>query len=245
MSSSPKDSQYSAQNACALLNLKQVAEHLHVSPKTIARMRDRGEFPQPTIQSTYRQARWSIAMRRGEAKHAESTPQCLFNVPKQLVKILDRDLAVAGIEKVDEENRSIDVHALRHVFCTWGQEAGISPSNMQGLMRQSDPRLTHDTYTHLNQIEVGANVERLPALQIRFDNLFPVPSIATAGSLPSSLHQTESESGFLSPLMAEMQLSGIPAENEKTLEIIEKTRVFDSEVDGGRTRNLRIDSPVL
>ena len=37
----------------------------------------------------------------------------------------------------------------------------------------------------------------------------------------------------------------IAQKNEKTLEIIEKTRVFDSEVDGGRTRNLRIDSPVL
>ena len=33
--------------------------------------------------------------------------------------------------------------------------------------------------------------------------------------------------------------------NEKTLEFIEKTRVLFSEVDGGRTRNLRIDSPVL
>ena len=34
-------------------------------------------------------------------------------------------------------------------------------------------------------------------------------------------------------------------ENEKALEFIEKTRAFVSEVDGGRTRNLRIDSPVL
>jgi hypothetical protein len=33
--------------------------------------------------------------------------------------------------------------------------------------------------------------------------------------------------------------------NEKALEIIKKTRAFVSEVDGGRTRNLRIDSPVL
>jgi len=37
----------------------------------------------------------------------------------------------------------------------------------------------------------------------------------------------------------------MPSENEKTLEFIEKTRALFSEVDGGRTRNLRIDSPVL
>ena len=33
--------------------------------------------------------------------------------------------------------------------------------------------------------------------------------------------------------------------NEKALEFKKKTRAFVSEVDGGRTRNLRIDSPVL
>lgn len=40
-------------------------------------------------------------------------------------------------------------------------------------------------------------------------------------------------------------MEGLQPENEKALEFIEKTRAFVSEVDGGRTRNLRIDSPVL
>jgi hypothetical protein len=35
------------------------------------------------------------------------------------------------------------------------------------------------------------------------------------------------------------------SENEKTLEFIRNPRVLLSEVDGARTRNLRIDSPVL
>lgn len=42
----------------------------------------------------------------------------LFNVPASLVKILDRDLAAAGIAKRDERGRTVDVHALRHTFAT-------------------------------------------------------------------------------------------------------------------------------
>ena len=38
----------------------------------------------------------------------------LFNVPRQLVKTLNRDLAVAGIPKTDDRGRTLDVRALRH-----------------------------------------------------------------------------------------------------------------------------------
>lgn len=40
--------------------------------------------------------------------------ELVFIVPKQLVKILDRDLRLAGISKTDDRGRTIDVHALRH-----------------------------------------------------------------------------------------------------------------------------------
>lgn len=53
------------------------------------------------------------------------------------------------------------------------------------------------------------------------------------------------EDGFSSPLLAELSKLQEFLKNEKALEFIEKTRAFVSEVDGGRTRNLRIDSPVL
>src|SRR5207248_957589 len=43
----------------------------------------------------------------------------LFTVPVELVKILNRDLKLAGIPKKDERGRSLDVHALRHTFGTW------------------------------------------------------------------------------------------------------------------------------
>jgi len=38
----------------------------------------------------------------------------VFDVPTGLVRILDRDLALAGIPKRDDRGRTVDVHALRH-----------------------------------------------------------------------------------------------------------------------------------
>src|SRR2546422_915816 len=37
----------------------------------------------------------------------------LFDVPDCLVRILDRDLELAGIPKHDERGRTVDVHSLR------------------------------------------------------------------------------------------------------------------------------------
>ncbi len=86
-----------------------------------------------------------------------------------------------------------------------------------------------------------------PALAIPMVDLQAdlVSSKPPAGSLPHSLPQQESSNGFLSPFMSAITDSATPQENEKTLEIAGKSRVFDSEVDGARTRNLRIDSPVV
>ncbi len=52
----------------------------------------------------------------------------LFNVPTDLVRILGRDLAAAGIPKVDERGRTVDVHAMRHTFGTMLQRAGVAPA---------------------------------------------------------------------------------------------------------------------
>src|SRR5690606_17614778 len=51
----------------------------------------------------------------------------LFDMPRSLVGIFDRDLAAAGIEKFDERGRSLDVHALRHTFGTHLSKAGVAP----------------------------------------------------------------------------------------------------------------------
>lgn len=48
-----------------------------------------------------------IEVRRKVSNNGASTTTALFQIPRHLVKILDRDLAVAGIAKIDER-RSID-----------------------------------------------------------------------------------------------------------------------------------------
>ncbi len=40
----------------------------------------------------------------------------LFNVPQDFIKVFDRDLAAAGIAKMDDRDRTVDLHALRHTF---------------------------------------------------------------------------------------------------------------------------------
>ncbi len=67
------------------------------------------------------------ARRRGEplpARLPADTP--VFRVPRDLVRILDRDLRLAGIAKMDERGRTVDVHALRTSFATHLNKGGAS-----------------------------------------------------------------------------------------------------------------------
>ena len=88
----------------------------------------------------------------------------IFDVPDGLVRILDRDLAAAGIAKADAEGRTVDVHSLRHIFATMLSQAGVRPRTAQELMRHSDIRLTMTTYTHLGLVDTAGAVEALPSV---------------------------------------------------------------------------------
>jgi len=91
----------------------------------------------------------------------------LFTVPDGLVRILDRDLKLAGIPKKDGRGRTIDVHALRHTFCTWMQMAGVAGRKTQAAMRHSSRALTNDVYTDEESLEVAEAVEMaMPSLPI-------------------------------------------------------------------------------
>jgi integrase len=92
--------------------------------------------------------------------------QRLFNVPKSLVRCLDRDLAAAGIAKVDDRGRTVDIHALRHTFGTLLSKGGVAPRTAQQAMRHSDIRLTMKTYTDPRLLDVAGAVDALPDLSI-------------------------------------------------------------------------------
>ena len=88
----------------------------------------------------------------------------VFNVPSGLIRILDRDLAVAGIAKVDDRGRTVDVHAFRHTFATHLVAAGVAPRTAQAALRHSSLELTTQLYTDPRLLEVAGALEALPAL---------------------------------------------------------------------------------
>jgi integrase len=71
----------------------------------------------------------------------------LFNVPTGLLRILNRDLKLAGIPKTDDRGRTLDLHALRTTFGTLLSKGGVAPRTAQAAMRHADIRMTMNVYT--------------------------------------------------------------------------------------------------
>ena len=90
----------------------------------------------------------------------------VFTVPRDLVRILDRDLRAAGIPKRDERGRTVDVHALRHTFGTLLSKGGVAPRTAQAAMRHSTIDLTMNTYTDPKLLDVAGAMEALPTLPL-------------------------------------------------------------------------------
>jgi integrase len=93
----------------------------------------------------------------------------VFRVPVELVKILKRDLASAGIPYRDERGRTLDVHALRHTTATRLSRAKVPPRVAQQLMRHSDIKLTMSVYTDVQQQDEAEAIAALPEVPL------PVP----------------------------------------------------------------------
>jgi integrase len=89
----------------------------------------------------------------------------LFRVPRDFIKIFDRDLAAAGIAKRDERDRVVDIHALRHTFGTHLSKAGVTPRVAMAAMRHSSLDLTMSVYVDPVLLDVGAAVDALPAFE--------------------------------------------------------------------------------
>lgn len=81
-----------------------------------------------------------------------------------LVRILNRDLAAAGIPKFDKYGRSIDVYALRHMFATLLSNSGVAPPITKAAMGHSDLRLTMNTYTDKKLLDIHGALKKLPSL---------------------------------------------------------------------------------
>ena len=85
-------------------------------------------------------------------------------MPSSLLRILDRDLATAGIPKRDDRGRTLDIHALRTTFGTHLSMAGVPLRTAQAALRHSSPVLTANIYTDPRLLDIHGAVESLPAL---------------------------------------------------------------------------------
>jgi integrase len=90
----------------------------------------------------------------------------LFTVPKGLLRILNRDLKAAGIAKVDERGRTLDVHALRTTFGTLLSKGGVAPRTAQAAMRHASLDMTMQVYTDPKLLDVRGALDSLPMLPL-------------------------------------------------------------------------------
>src|SRR5260221_8457175 len=111
------------------------------------------------------------------------TDTALFTVPRGLVRILDRDLKLAGIAKRDERGRTLDVHALRTTFGTLLSKGGVAPRTAQAAMRHSNIELTMSVYTDPRLLDVAGAMDALPALPLGGDRS-PQRATGTAAKGP-------------------------------------------------------------
>ena len=112
----------------------------------------------------------------------------LFTVPQGLVRILDRDLKLAGIAKRDERGRTLDVHALRHTFGTLLSKGGVAPRTAQAAMRHSTIDLTMNVYTDPKLLDVHGALDSLPALPLNTErqSMREVAKATGTDDLPTS-----------------------------------------------------------
>ena len=129
----------------------------------------------------------------GDDRDGSPSGGLVFRVPKDLYRILDRDLAAADIPKTDDRGRTVDVHALRHSFGTLLSRAGVAPRTAQAAMRHSSLDLTMNTYTDPKLLDVAGAIESLPALPLDSEvesNQSALSATGTEDKRPSPLAPT-------------------------------------------------------
>ena len=172
----------------------------------------------------------------------------LFQVPTGLVKILDRDLATAGIAKKDASGRTLDVHALRTTFGTMLSRAGVAPRTAQAAKRHSKIDQTMNVYTDPTLLDVSGAIASLPnvvpSVTKRSEPMQATGTTGQAAPKPHLISSGDVENVRKCQSLAVMGPSQKTMKtHEKTLGIIEKPRVFEGVTNGTRTRDLRSHNP--
>ncbi len=101
------------------------------------------------------------------------------------IKTFTKDLEGAGIPKVDDTGRVVDLHALRTSFISWCAANNEHPRVAQALARHSSMKTTMSHYVDLRLMDTRGAVERLPMPRLAADGkLSPILSPSSDPSLP-------------------------------------------------------------
>ena len=128
-----------------------------------------------------------------KTKHAHCSKVFRLGVPS--AKRLAEDLKACGIPVVDSIGRRVDFHALRHTFGTLLNKAGIPPRVVMELMRHSDMRLTHKTYTDATSLSLFNELEKLPAPSPLASPSSPKASLKSVPACPEAGKAGQSGNG--------------------------------------------------
>jgi integrase len=93
----------------------------------------------------------------------ESTVGKVFRLGVPKAKTLRRDLGACEIPYQEELGRRMDYHGLRHTFDTLLHLWGLSPRAIMELMRQSDIRLSTQTYMDMTLLPLFSEMDKLPS----------------------------------------------------------------------------------
>ena len=174
------------------------------------------------------------------------------------MRVFDLDLAAAKIAKEDARGRRVDFHSLRYSCATHLSLAGVSPRTAQAVMRHSKIDLTMSVYTDPELLDVAGAVAALPDLPL--DGRSPAQERATGTC------DAEPLAPWLAPVLAQSAAqrspepsreggrqdrgkawgcSQTPTGTQERRPLTSSVNSRQNEADGSRTRNLRIDSPML
>lgn len=126
----------------------------------------------------------------------------LFDMSIRMIREFDLDLKAAGIPKMDAQGRTLDVHALRHSYCSLIARSGVNMQTAMRLMRHTTAQMTM-RYSHIALTDLGGAIATLPEFKSSSDS----QSVMAANStVQSRSRQVARKSGASSRFVS---LSGI------------------------------------
>ena len=149
---------------------------------------------------------------------------------------------------VDAEGRRIDFHALRTTCGTWLDQAGVAPSVAKRVTGHSNERTLMKHYHRATDQQTRRAIEALPSVDLRATGTDD-PSAERQQYRQQRVHETVRCDASQRDEVDDSPEGGADCKSLSRTKKCDAMRrnagPCESEGDGTRTRNLRIDSPVL